>query len=87
MQQKLAKREDGAIDRSQDIARLQEFYKRYREKNDVDKLREEEMKLRESGVFSGILGEYVYVGLFLIYKGFYARFQILYPISEPSLCF
>lgn len=58
-QQKLAKRDGGAIDRSRDIARLQEYYKLYREKNDVDKLREEEMKLRESGIFSGNLGEYV----------------------------
>lgn len=58
-QQKLAKREGGTIDRSQDIARLKEFYKLYREKNNVDKLREEEMQLRESGVFSGYLGEYV----------------------------
>ena len=58
-QQKLAKREGGGIDRSQDIARLQEFYKLYREKHNVDKLREEEMKLRESGAFSGNLGEYV----------------------------
>lgn len=58
-QQKLAKREVGTIDRSQDIARLQEFYKLYREKNNVDKLREEEMELRESGAFSGNLGEYV----------------------------
>lgn len=55
-QQKPAKREGGIIDRSQDIARLQEFYKAYRERNNVDKLREEEMKLRESGAFSG-LGE------------------------------
>ena len=58
-QQKLAKREGGTIDRSYDISRLQEFYKLYREKNNVDKLREEEMKLRESSVFSGNLGEYV----------------------------
>ncbi|KAL9458899.1 hypothetical protein AB3S75_007730 [Citrus x aurantiifolia] len=57
IKQKLAKREVGTIDRSQDITRLQEFYKRYREKNNVDKLREEEMLLRESGVFSGRLGE------------------------------
>ncbi|KAK8506312.1 hypothetical protein V6N13_016471 [Hibiscus sabdariffa] len=57
IKQKLAKREVGAIDRSQDIARLQEFYKIYREKNNVDKLREEERMLRESGVFSGNLGE------------------------------
>jgi callose synthase len=58
-QQKLAKREVGTIDRSQDIARLQEFYKSYRKKNNVDKLREEEMQLRESGAFSRNLGEYV----------------------------
>ncbi|XP_057953714.1 callose synthase 9 isoform X2 [Malania oleifera] len=57
IKQKLAKREGGVIDRSQDIARLQEFYKLYREKNSVDKLREDEMKLRESGAFSGNLGE------------------------------
>ncbi|GMH24309.1 hypothetical protein Nepgr_026152 [Nepenthes gracilis] len=57
IKQKLAKREVGSIDRSQDIALLKEFYKFYREKNDVDKLREDEMKLRESGVFSGKLGE------------------------------
>ncbi|KAL3519146.1 hypothetical protein ACH5RR_021735, partial [Cinchona calisaya] len=57
IKQKLAKREGGSIDRSQDIARLQEFYKQYREKNNVDKLREEEMQLRESGIFSGNIGE------------------------------
>ncbi|XP_027148631.1 callose synthase 9 [Coffea eugenioides] len=57
IKQKLAKREGGTIDRSQDIARLQEFYKQYREKNNVDKLREDEMQLRDSGVFSGKLGE------------------------------
>ncbi|KAJ4834525.1 Callose synthase 9 [Turnera subulata] len=57
IKQKLAKREVGTIDRSNDIARLEEFYKQYREKNNVDKLREEEMQLRESGAFSGNLGE------------------------------
>ncbi|XP_073112798.1 callose synthase 9 isoform X2 [Elaeis guineensis] len=57
IRQKLAKRDGGSIDRSQDIARLQEFYKLYREKQKVDELREDEMKLRESGVFSGNLGE------------------------------
>ncbi|KAL5539806.1 hypothetical protein UlMin_044300, partial [Ulmus minor] len=57
IKQKLAKREAGVIDRSQDIARLQEYYKLYRERNNVDKLREEELKLRESGAFSGNLGE------------------------------
>ncbi|KAK2405711.1 callose synthase [Trifolium repens] len=57
IKQKLAKREVGTIDRSQDIARLQEFYKSYRKKNNVDKLLEEEMQLRESGAFSRNLGE------------------------------
>ncbi|KAG0459215.1 hypothetical protein HPP92_022343, partial [Vanilla planifolia] len=57
IRQKLAKREDGIIDHSQDIARLQEFYKRYREKHKVDELCEDEMKLRESGIFSDNLGE------------------------------
>ncbi|OWM73432.1 hypothetical protein CDL15_Pgr026531 [Punica granatum] len=57
IKQKLAKREAGAIDRSQDIARLQEFYKSYREKNNVVKLREEEAKLRESAAYTGNLGE------------------------------
>ncbi|KAL5218815.1 hypothetical protein ABZP36_019499 [Zizania latifolia] len=57
IRQKLAKREGGAIDRSHDIAKLQEFYKVYREKHKVDELCEDEMKLRESAVFSGNLGE------------------------------
>ncbi|GAA0146604.1 hypothetical protein LIER_06519 [Lithospermum erythrorhizon] len=57
IKQKLAKREGGVIDRSQDIARLHEFYRKYRHTNDVDKLREEEMRLRESAAFSGNLGE------------------------------
>ncbi|XP_024994756.1 callose synthase 9 isoform X3 [Cynara cardunculus var. scolymus] len=53
IKQKLAKKEGGVTDRSQDISRLRDFYKLYREKNNVDKLREEEMELRESGAFSG----------------------------------
>ncbi|KAM7502791.1 hypothetical protein LguiB_001695 [Lonicera macranthoides] len=57
IKQKLAKREVGNIDRSQDIIRLNEFYKLYREKHNVDKLREDELKLRESGAFSGNFGE------------------------------
>ncbi|XP_028103262.1 17.6 kDa class I heat shock protein 1-like [Camellia sinensis] len=52
-QQRLAKREGGTTDRSQDIAHLQEFYKHYREKHNIDKLREEKIQLRESGAFSG----------------------------------
>jgi callose synthase len=57
IRQKLAKRDGGAIDRSQDIAKLQEFYKLYREKHKVDELIADEMKLRESAVFSANLGE------------------------------
>lgn len=57
IKQKLAKREVGTIDRSQDITKLQEFYKRYREKHNVDRLQEEEKKLRESGAISGNLSE------------------------------
>ncbi|XP_057776741.1 callose synthase 9 [Salvia miltiorrhiza] len=57
IKQKLAKKEAGGIDRTQDIARLREFYKLYREKQNVDQLRKEEMELRQSGVFSGNLGE------------------------------
>ncbi|GJT42861.1 callose synthase 9 [Tanacetum coccineum] len=53
IKQKLAKRDGADFDRNQDITRLREFYKLYREKNNVDKLREEEMELRESGAFSG----------------------------------
>nr|GMD71524.1 callose synthase 9 [Ipomoea batatas] len=55
IKQKLAKREGGTIDRSRDIARLLEFYRLYRDRHNVDKLREEELKLRESSVFSGAL--------------------------------
>ncbi|XP_062083872.1 callose synthase 9 [Humulus lupulus] len=57
IKQKLAKKEGGVIDRSQDIALLQDFYRLYREQNDVEKLREEELNLRETGAFSGDLGE------------------------------
>ncbi|KAF3784820.1 Callose synthase 9 [Nymphaea thermarum] len=57
IKQKLAKREAGVIDRTQDIARLQEFYKQYREKHKIDELQEEELRLRESGAFSSNLGK------------------------------
>uniref|UniRef100_A0A0D3BA47 1,3-beta-glucan synthase n=1 Tax=Brassica oleracea var. oleracea TaxID=109376 RepID=A0A0D3BA47_BRAOL len=55
VKQKLAKREVGTIDRTQDSKRLQDFYRLYREKNNVDTLKEEEMQLRESGVLTGEL--------------------------------
>ncbi|KAJ4898380.1 Callose synthase 9 [Raphanus sativus] len=55
VKQKLAKREVGTIDRSQDSKRLQDFYMLYREKNNVDTLKEEETQLRESGLLTGEL--------------------------------
>ncbi|KAJ3682007.1 hypothetical protein LUZ60_014580 [Juncus effusus] len=57
IRQKLVKKEGGSLDRSRDIAKLQEFYMKYREKHKVDQLREEERRLRESAVFTGNLGE------------------------------
>ncbi|XP_049932796.1 callose synthase 9-like [Nymphaea colorata] len=36
---------------------VKEFYKLYREKHKIDELQEEELRLRESGAFSGNLGE------------------------------
>lgn len=61
VQQKLAKRDGGSIDRSQDITLLQEFYKTYRKKYKAVELHMEEIKLRESHEVSGNLGEYVSV--------------------------
>ncbi|KAJ0249614.1 Callose synthase 9 [Hirschfeldia incana] len=52
VKQRLAKREVGTLDRSQDSKRLQDFYMLYREKNNVDTLKEEETQLRESGVLT-----------------------------------
>ncbi|XP_031276195.1 uncharacterized protein LOC116134653 isoform X6 [Pistacia vera] len=57
MEQNLAKREGGTIDRSQDIARLAEFCKLYRAQNNVDQICQEEMEMRELGAFPGNLGE------------------------------
>ncbi|XP_062026358.1 probable disease resistance protein RPP1 isoform X1 [Rosa rugosa] len=55
--QKQARLGGETVDRSQDFLVLQKFYKLYREKNNVEKLREEEMKLRESGSICANLGE------------------------------
>ncbi|CAH8356407.1 unnamed protein product [Eruca vesicaria subsp. sativa] len=49
IKQRDEERKVGTIHRSQDINRLQGFYQRYREKNNVDTLKEEEKKLHESG--------------------------------------
>ena len=43
LQQKLVKKDgDGSIDRTQDVAQLEIFYRNYRNKNKVDELRERE---------------------------------------------
>ncbi|CDY34913.1 BnaA01g32440D [Brassica napus] len=52
IKQRDEKREVETINRSQDINRLQGFYQRYREKNNVDTLKEEEKQLCESGAFT-----------------------------------
>ncbi|KAL5140401.1 Callose synthase 9 [Glycine soja] len=86
IKQKLTKREAGTIDRSQDIARLQEFYKSYREKHNVDKLCEEEMKLRESGAFSRDLGEMKLILLQSPNKTIQVRIYLLRcPIATTSV--
>ncbi|KAH9302684.1 hypothetical protein KI387_014267, partial [Taxus chinensis] len=57
IKQKLAKKDGARFDRSQDITRLREFYKEYRERHRVDELQEEEQKWRASGAFNGDLAE------------------------------
>lgn len=80
IRQKLAKKDGGEIDRSQDIVRIQEFYKRYREKHRVDELQEEEMKLQESGAFSGDLQELERRTLKM--KRVYATLKVLGEVVE-----
>lgn len=60
MQQKLAKRDGGRIDRNRDIEHLWEFYQRYKRRHRVDDMQREEQRLRESGSFSANFGEYGY---------------------------
>lgn len=80
IKQKLAKKDGREIDRSQDIARIQEFYKRYREKHRVDELQEEELKLQESGTFSGDLQELERRTLKM--KRVYATLKVLGEVVE-----
>jgi hypothetical protein len=47
LQQKRSKKEGEKIDRSQDIRYVQEFYRRFRERNRVDELEEEVRRDRE----------------------------------------
>lgn len=80
IKQRLAKKDGGQIDRSQDIARIQEFYKRYREKHRLDELQEEELKLQESGTFSGDLQELERKTLKM--KRLYATLKVLGEVVE-----
>lgn len=59
LQQKLAKKGGGQIDRNRDIERLWEFYNQYKRRHRVDDIQREEQKWRESGTFSANVGEYV----------------------------
>jgi len=47
LQQKRSKKEGEKIDRSQDIRYVQDFYRRFRERNQVDELEEEVRRDRE----------------------------------------
>ncbi|MCO5610096.1 hypothetical protein L7F22_064331 [Adiantum nelumboides] len=53
IKQKLAKREGESIDRTQDIAQIEAFYRDYRMRHNIDELREQE-QLRKSSGASGI---------------------------------
>lgn len=59
MQQKLAKKGGGPIDRNRDIELLWDFYNRFKKRHRVDDIEREEQKWRESGTFSANIGEYV----------------------------
>lgn len=59
MQQKLAKKGGGSIDRNHDIELLWDFYNRFKKRHRVDDIEREEQKWRESGTFSANIGEYV----------------------------
>lgn len=57
LQQKLAKRDGGQIDRNRDIELLWQFYERYKRRNRVEDMQREQQRLRESGTFSTNIGE------------------------------
>lgn len=49
IKQKLAKKDGETIDRTEDIAQIQEFYKYYRNKSNIDELQEQEERWKTSG--------------------------------------
>lgn len=58
LQQKLAKRDGGRIDRNRDVEHLWEFYQQYKRRYRVDDIQREEQKLLETGALSVNIGEY-----------------------------
>lgn len=75
LQQKLARRDGGQIDRNRDIEHLWEFYQRYKRRHRVDDIQREEQSFLESGTLSANLGEYGQ--LMLIYMFSYDLFIYL----------
>ena len=58
LQQKLAKKDGGSIDRQNDIEVLWNFYLEYKKRRRVDDMQREQEIMRESGTFST---EYVFL--------------------------
>lgn len=58
LQQKLAKRDGGPIDRKFDVELLWKFYQQYKRRYRVDDIQREEQKLLETGAYSVNIGEY-----------------------------
>ncbi|KAH6758638.1 glucan synthase-like 8 [Perilla frutescens var. frutescens] len=57
MQQKLAKKDGGPIDRNRDMELLWDFYNRFKRRHRVDDIEREEQKWRESGTYSTNIGD------------------------------
>lgn len=52
LQQKLAQKDGGSIDRNRDAQHLWDFYQRYKREHRVDEIQRQEQKMLESGTFS-----------------------------------
>lgn len=53
LQQKLAKKDGSSYNRQHDIEYLWKFYLNYKRRYHVEDIHKEQLKLRESGIFSG----------------------------------
>lgn len=60
LQQKLAQKDGGRIDRNRDAQYLWDFYQRYKRVHRVDEIQKEEQKMLESGTFSAAMGGYAF---------------------------